>query len=716
MKQHYIPYRLAAAIAVVAFITYLPALQNEFVNWDDDIHVYNNLHIRSIDWQFIKWAFTNTSQAGFWYPVVWISHAFDYALWGLNPAGHHFTNILIHAFNTFLASLLIIKLLEIGQGDRCTGMPADKAGCYFSGTGVKPFALTAAGCAGILFAIHPLRVESVAWASERKDLLCAMFYLSSIMAYLRYAHNRAIFTLYGATTGPPDGSRLAETKYRGMRPYVLSLCLFVMALSSKPMAVTLPAVLMLLDWYPLKRISTPRESVTSFLEKAPFFACSLIISWATLYTQGTVGAMPSLEAISIPTRVLLACGSLMAYLWKIGLPIDLNPLYPHPEHISFFTIDHLLGVMLTVAITIATLFAVKRSPVWFTAWGYFVITLFPVLGLFQAGTQAMADRFTYLPGLGPFVLIGLVSARTWEKAKSAPQWSSGLKIVLGSIALVACICMVYGTIRQVALWKNSVIFWNHVINLSPYRNSIAYNNRGIALELQGQYLEAIEDFNTAVSLKPDYAEAYVSRGWIYKRLGFADLALKDFDLAVQLNPRQYLAYYHRGVLFGESGENDLAVRDFTAAIRIDPDFGDAFASRGLAYINSGLSHSALADLQTAITMDPLNSDAYLNRGVVYETEGQLVNAIMDYSKVIELDPSDYVAYANRGRVMAASGRIREAVSDYSQALSLKKDYGYAYLERGNCFRATGEKELARKDYQRACELGIQDACAVARGI
>ncbi|MGD0887443.1 MAG: hypothetical protein ABSA46_21585 [Thermodesulfovibrionales bacterium] len=267
-----VPYYLAAFVSLITFSVYLPALRNDFVSWDDDLYVINNLHIRSLDWAFFQWAFSGF-YASNWHPLTWVSHAFDYAFWGLNPLGHHLTNTMLHAMNTFLVVLLCIKLLEMWKE---RSMP-EEASAFLDERRI----VIAAGVTGLLFGLHPLHVESVAWVAERKDLLCGLFFLLSISAYAN--HIRAL------VNEPLEKKEAASRFFK--RSYLVSLVFFVLALLSKPMAVSLPVVLLLLDWYPFQRIRSRKSFRDSCVEKLSFIVCSLISSILTIMAQRTKGAM-----------------------------------------------------------------------------------------------------------------------------------------------------------------------------------------------------------------------------------------------------------------------------------------------------------------------------------------------------------------------------------------------------------------------------------------
>ncbi|MCK9419645.1 MAG: tetratricopeptide repeat protein [Nitrospirae bacterium] len=485
---------LAASVAFLTFLVYLPALRNEFVNWDDGPYVFANLQIRSFDGNFFKWAFLEFHIMN-WHPLTWISHALDYALWGLNPMGHHLTNIILHTVNTALVVVLATKLVE-ARTNGLNGL-----------NGLNKGALIAAGVAGLLFGLHPVHVESVAWVAERKDLLCALFFLLSVIWYANYV------------------------SYKTYRTYMLTLGFFALALMSKPMAITLPAVLLILDWYPYNRIRSLKTFRAASVEKLPFLALSLISSVLTVFAQRSGGALELMEIVPLSTRLLVSMHSLIAYLGKMLWPLELIPFYPYPRTVSFLSPEYFGVVALVIGITIICVVkAKKKQHLWLSVWSYYCVTLAPVLGIIQVGGQAMADRYTYLPSVGPFLLVGLGAAWVWEKSEIS--WKRGL---IATTAFMVFLSLSFMTFQQIGRWKNDVDLWNYVIEREGHDVLFAYFKRGQAFALRGQYEKAIEDYNTVIALNvEEYSKAYIERGLTYLKAGQVDLAVADLKKACSL--------------------------------------------------------------------------------------------------------------------------------------------------------------------------------------
>lgn len=648
----------ATAAALLTCLTYLPALQNDFVNWDDDRYVYENPFIRSLDVRLLRAAFLHF-HASNWHPLTWISHALDVALWGLNPFGHHLTSVLLHGINTFLVVLLTAKLLEgFRQATARGGSPPPGAG------GGAP--VVAAAATGLLFGLHPLHVESVAWVSERKDLLCACFFLLSLLAYTKHLATRT-------SAAPPE----AGTPGRGLpgRAYALALGAFCLALLSKPMAVTLPLVLLLLDWFPYGRIRSFREAGPALLEKLPFFALSAASSVITLAAQRE-RALWSVEALPLPARAASAATAIASYLHAMVLPLQLSPLYPQSGTSSFLRLEPLAAALAAALVTAACVRLVRRQKVWLAAWAYYLVTLLPVLGIIQVGYQSRADRYTYLPSLGPFLLAGLAVARLAGPAGAARARA----VAIGLAGIAACGALSLLTVKQIGVWRDGVALWNAVIDRDPRGIPLAYNKRGRARERIGQLDGAIEDYSRAISLQPDYAGAYVNRGAVRFRKDLLDEAAADLDRAIALDPSLPEAYVNRALTFTAMRRYDLAIADYSSAISLQPGSAETYNRRGLAHGRNGAPGRALEDFSRAIELNPDFGDAYSNRGTAHALLGRPQDALGDLARAIRLDPGDAEAYVRRGRV----------------------------------HRRQGSEGAALADFRRACELGNADGCRAAQ--
>lgn len=646
------PIALAGLVSLSVFIVYLATLRNGFVNWDDDVYIVKNIHLSSLNAAFFRWAFFDFNAAN-WHPLTWVSHALDRAVWGLHPAGHHLTNNILHAANTFLSVLLVHGLLAAWRE-----RPEAGGASFLDGRG----ALIAAGTTGLLFGLHPMHVESVAWVAERKDILCAFFYLLSVLAYLR-----------SAGSAEKGFEKTGWMRQYLRRWYLASFFLFALALMSKPMAVSLPLALLILDWYPLRSARSLTTLRRAIIEKLPFFLLSVGSSVLTLLAQKEGETIIPLAVAPLLTRVFVGLRSLVVYLWKIAVPLDLLPLYAYPKTVSFLSPGYLVPVVLVVVMLYGCIRTARKYPVWTAAGGYYLVTLLPVIGIIQVGNQAMADRYAYLPCLGPFLLLGLAASRIWSTAGLRSAGKRTFEFSLACAAVVLLSAVVSLTLKQISIWRNSVRLWSHVIESDPTGVPIAYNNRGLAYQEAGQREQALSDFTTAITTDPYNFTAYlayINRGNLFKEMGWKYRAMEDFTMAAVLNPAHANAYFDRGCMFEEEGQLDRAIEDYSKAIE----------------------------------RDPAHAKAYNNRGVAFKESGQLERALRDFDTAISLDPFDYLAYGNRGLVLSMKGRDREALEDFTNVIRLKPDFIMAYRARAKVYGSLGLPDLSEQDSATAAAL------------
>jgi Tfp pilus assembly protein PilF len=654
-------YYLAALVSLITFVVYLSSLHHEFVEWDDAQYVVENLHIRSMNIAFIKWAFAGF-HAGNWHPLTWISHAIDYAIWGLNPLGHHLTNVILHAANTFVVVLLIIDLLNVLKETTIKRRPSEFLH--------ERMILITGGVTGLLFGLHPLHVESVAWVAERKDLLCALFVLLSVTLYTKYVNS---------LNNEPAEEKSALRFFN--KQYFFALVFFILALLSKPMAVTLPFVLLILDWYPFKRIQSLKTFRATFIEKIPLIALSLISSVLTVLAQRAGGALASIESIPLSTRLLVGARSLIAYLWKMIWPLNLTPFYPYPTNVSLLSLEYLFTIAFVVGITIICIVRAKKQRLWLSVWSYYVMTLIPVIGIVQVGRQAMADRYTYLPSLGPFLIMGLGVAWASRKINTLPQWGLIIKFLGAAISILVFVSMSYLTFRQIGIWNNSIRLWSYVIEKHPERAHLVYYFRGLAFLNTDQFDKAIEDFDIAISLEPYFSDAFLNRGNAFEKIGKFDKAIENFDKAIALRP-SYEAYFNRGMTFEKMGLPDKAIADYDSAIALKPSRYEAYYAGGRLYGKTGLFDKSIEYFNKYIAINPNHAESYNNRGLSYVYIGRDDRALEDFNKAIALDQNIAVTYRNRGNL---------------------------YLRMGN-------KEFAHSDFQKACDLGDEKGCNALKAV
>jgi tetratricopeptide (TPR) repeat protein len=510
------------ALAAVTLLVYSPMLRHGFVNYDDPDYITGNAQVKAgLTWPGIVWAF-QSGHAANWHPLTWISHMTDCQLFGVNPAGHHLTNLLFHIADTLLLFLLLENL---------------------TGALWRSFFVAA------LFAWHPLHVESVAWASERKDVLSAFFWMLTLLAYTRYANE----------------SKAKSPKSKAF--YALALILFACGLMSKPMVVTLPFVLLLLDFWPLQRfpLSAFRFPLFSrlLLEKIPFFALSLASCLITCRVQS--GALWSSTALSFDFRLSNALMSYTRYISKIFWPTDLALIYPYPH---YWPLAGVLGVAALLALlSVIFILQAGRFPYLPAGWFWFLGTLIPAIGLVQVGVQSMADRYTYLPSIGIFILA------VWganDLLNSRPQ-----KIKIAALAGAAILtgCLICTSI-QLNYWRNSVTLFAHTVQVTT-DNYAAEDCLGKALENIGKNDDAEKFYAEAVRIEPDYAMAQFDLGMIQVGFDKTDDASNHLATAVQISPHNPVMQFDFGIFLAQHGEPDEAAAHFKAALADRPDFPEA---------------------------------------------------------------------------------------------------------------------------------------------
>ncbi len=510
------PIALGLFVAVVAI--FLPVLRNDFVDWDDDLNLTGNLAYRGFSTAHLRWMFT-TTLGGHYQPLSWLSFALDHALWAMDPRGYHLTGLLLHAANAVLAFVVIRALLE-----RLELAPA-------------AIVTRAAAAGALFFAIHPLRVESVAWASERRDVLSGLFWLLAIAAYLR-----------AASTPAAHRPRLLR----------LALAALVASLLAKAWGITFPLVLLILDAYPLRRWGEDRSALLR--EKIPFAVAAATGAVIAFAAQQRVPEMRSLAEHGLLARVAQAAYGLSFYLVETVWPVGLHPAYLLEADLDPTRPRYLVAFVLVVTATAAAIAGRRRWPGLAAAWAAYVVILAPVLGLAQTGPQLVADRYTYLACLPWVVVLAGGLAHSWSRERPLPR-RLGTAATAAALALLAAL-----TVRQVGVWKDSQTLWNHTLALDP-DNWVAFTNRGFA---RRDRAEAIADYGAAIRANPRYRPAWLNRGNARLEQGDAAGAVADHSQAIVLAPTDPEAYNNRGWARQTLGDWAGAVEDYTRALELAP--------------------------------------------------------------------------------------------------------------------------------------------------
>jgi tetratricopeptide (TPR) repeat protein len=527
----------AGALAVLVVLTFSPVLDNGFVSLDDKVYILGNPPVAAgLGAAGVRWAFTSFYD-GVWQPLTWLSHMLDVSLFGLQPRGHHAVGLALHVLNTVL-------LLGVLQG--------------MTGSFLAPLLAT------FLFAMHPLRVEPVAWAAGRKDLLCGFFWLLALAAYLRHARK-------------PGPWRLAQVAIA-----------HVAALLAKPMAVTLPFALLVLDWWPLGRLRPGAQHRTAIrsrnlvFEKIPLFAASVLSSLAALWAHRAGGGGDPLSPLPPGVRLANAAVSSARYLGKVFLPARLSSLYPHPGG-YWPAAEIAAAVALLVALSLAAVAVRRRAPALAAGWLWFLGTLVPAIGLVQVGYQSMADRYTYLPSLG------IALALLWGVPQLAPPAVSSR--VLGAAALLACLTLPPLSWLQARTWRDDRSLFGHALAIDA-DNWHARVNYGATLAAEGRFSEAVPHYRAALHLQPSNATALNDLGVALYKLGRPEEAVEYLRTAVTIAPAYAEAHYNLGVALAEGGRREEARTHFLSVLQRVPDHRDALYNLGVIAAAGGRPREA----------------------------------------------------------------------------------------------------------------------------
>jgi len=588
--KQYVPLVLLLILAVLA--VYWQVLGNGFINYDDDTYVTANRYVRhGISLESISWAFTTRHSAN-WHPLTWLSHMLDGELFGMNPMGHHLTSLLLHLANTILLFLLLARM---------TG------------------SVWKSGFVAALFGIHPLHVESVAWVAERKDVLSTLFWILTMWAYVRYAES-------------PNVKRYS--------PVVV---LFALGLMAKPMLVTLPFVLLLLDYWPLGRFASSQERKTQtssrrlILEKIPLVVLAAASSVVTFIVQQKGQAVGSLEQFPPISRIANALASYAAYIGKTIWPAKLAVFYPHPGA-SIPVWQPVMGTALLIVVSALILGPARRQRYLAVGWLWYVGTLVPVIGLVQVGWQAMADRYTYVPLIGLFIMAAWGIPDLVERGKEGKgeREKSVQRAVLPGLAVLVVAALMVTAYMQAGRWKDSITLFRHALAVTS-NNPVAHDNLGLAFDERGEFERAATHYMQALTIKPNWAEAHQ-------------------NLAVALVKRGRVAD---------------AVSHLTTALKIDPDFPQAHNNLGAAYLKQGRLNEAEAHLKAAIRFKPDYAMARNNLGNVLLARGKASQAIEHFHAAIKLDPDLADPHYNLAVALLAQGEVEEAMKECRIALRLR---------------------------------------------
>ena len=622
---------IAVGIILSTLVVYAQLRDYSFVNFDDDVHVYENPHVNSgLSWENVKWAFGIHGPSQ-WHPLSWLSHQLDVELFGLRPAGHHLTNLAVHIAS---AVLLFLTLIYI-TGERW------------------PSAFVAA-----IFALHPLNVESVAWISERRNVLSLFFGILTVLVYSWY------------------------TRTGRWRHYALVVIVFALGLMAKPQLVTLPFVLLLLDYWPLGRTARCRsEAGVSVslrpsrcdsrrwgflvLEKLPLLSLSIVSCLLTIWCQQSAGVVASTATLPIVIRLMNMLSVYGLYVRQVLWPFDLAVFYPHPglvyqQPVTVLSIPSVVGGLILMLVTVWAVVARRKYPFLAVGWFWYLGTLVPMIGLVQVGAQRMADRYMYLP------LIGILIALTWLMRAVVPArlqrrhilWYLAIPAVAGCL-VISC--------KQTSYWQDSVTLFRHAIAVTE-RNSWAHNNLGLALHRRGKSIEAMEHFKEALNIDPDYALARYNLGVVWQDLGRSDRAIAEFQEALRLHPAYVNAHLRLGAALADINRLDDAVDHFEQAVRLSPKNSRAHLNLGIALARQSKTHQAIAQFRQVLELDPDNAKAHYGLSMGLSLSGKTRAAEKHLRRVIALAPDLTPAYNELGKLLLRRGKRERAIQRFRQAL------------------------------------------------
>ncbi len=613
---------VAAAVAV-----YWPVGGHGFVSYDDPHYVSENPYVREgLNLQGLAWSFTFNKYDGHWHPLTWISYMLGSRLYGMGPGGHHLTSLALHAAN----AALLFGVLGMMTGSRWRS------------------AFVAA-----LFAVHPLNVESVAWASERKNVLSTFFWLLTLWGYVRYVRR-------------PRAGR-----------YLTVLLIYALGLLSKPMLVTLPVILLLLDYWPLGRMGAAGRVWPRVREKLPFLCLAAASCAVTFIAMSRGGAVGSLGAYPAGVRLANALVSCAAYIGKMIWPCNLAFFYPHPGAVPGWKAAG-AGLLLGLG-SLAVVVAAKRRPYLLTGWFWYLVSLAPVIGLVQIGRQGLADRYAYVPLLGLFMIFA------WAAGEIAVRWCFRPAVVC-TLAAAAVLALGITARMQVGYWSNSVALYERALDVTE-GNYVAHVNLGLLLAGQGREREAIGHFRAALSADPHNAEAYQNLGYVLIRLGRHEEAIRCFREAVRLKPAFCRVRVNLGLALAGQGMLKEAIGQYREVLRLEPDNAEACYSLGLALAEQGRPREAMARYREVLRLAPEHLQARNNLGLSLAEAGRAREAERELREALRRDPGFAEAHNNLGLALVRLGRLEAATRCFREAVRLKPDYA-----------------AARRNLQRALEL------------
>ncbi len=611
------------AIVVLSLIIYAPSLNYGFLGFDDPAYVSENVEVsRGLTWHGFLWAF-NIGYSANWHPLTWLSHMLDVQLFGMVAGCHHLINLLLHIANALLLFWLLYRTTR-GWGRSAV--------------------------VALLFAVHPLHVESVVWIAERKDVLSTLLWMLTFHAYVSYVRRPLL------------------------RRLLVVIVVFSLGLMAKSMLVTLPFALILFDIWPLGRLSLNpgrrRVLLQLFVEKIPFIALSAISSVLTIMAQARSGAVQNLEMLTFSQRAANAVVSYFMYIAQMIWPGNLIAYYAYETPSALMVVA---GVLILASVSALTIRFAKRHPYLLVGWLWYLFTLVPVIGLVQVGAQSRADRYTYIP------IIGLFIAMAWgipKLVEGRRRQNIGMGV---AAALLICALTVLAR-NQVGYWENDATLWEHVVRSRP-RSSFARTNLGSALAAAGDLDGAVDQYTEALRINPNFAETHNALGMVLTKKGLWREAAKHYAEALRLKPG-IDAHTNLGMVLGKLGEFEEAISEFQTALKIDPNSAETHNELGVVLARKGLWSEAEQHYAEALRLEPDFAYAHANRGTLLAKMGRIEEAISEFRTALKIDPQKAAIYYNLGFALAGQGKMDEAISQYRKAIEIQPLFAEAHTNLG----------------------------------
>jgi protein O-mannosyl-transferase len=618
-KNAVLVFSLCLVLAIMTLSVYLQVGSHQFISFDDYQYVRDNPHVSGgITGKNVLWAFTSI-EASNWHPVTWISHMADVQLYRMNPRYHHLTNVVIHTASSLLLLLLLL---------RCTG------------------SLWKSSFVAALFALHPLHVESVAWVAERKDVLSAFFGILTLFFYSGYLARK--------TPGR----------------YLLALFSFLLGLMSKPMLVTLPVIMLLMDYWPLGRYRQENQGQSArqlmgrmlslIKEKTPFFALTLPSVVLTIYAQHQGGSVAGLKEIPLLLRTGNALIAYVKYIGKILWPSDLAIFYPLPTAVPLWQV--IGSLLILVLLSTGAIRAGRRYPYLVLGWFWFLITLLPVIGLIQVGGQSMADRYTYLPALGLFIMA----------AWGVPDLVRRLRHREGILALLAGMVIIASTAltwKQIGYWQDGISLYRHALQVTS-NNHLANFNLAVDLTEKGDLDGAIQAYRASLEGNTFISEAHNNLGFVLAKKGDWDAAIKEYQASLWMNPKDTRCLLNLGDAFSQQGDLKSAIKQYRQVLALTPENTDASTNLGNALTRSGDLDAAIEIYRGVLRIIPASTDVHNNLGAALARKGDLDGAISEYQAALRINPVNTDAHINMGITLMEKGSLDAAIQEFQQVLRI----------------------------------------------